>query len=244
MKFADPVDRLGNGIRMQCREDKVSGLRGLHRGLGRRMVPYLADEDDLGVLADRGADGVRERVRVDPDFPLLELALVFDEEVFDRVLDGDDPERGGFVEPLEQRADGGALALAGGARHEKQAAGFLDEVGQARRQTEIRQLWDSLRHDAEGKRLGALLFAERGPVAQPVAEEAEIHLVLVLDAVADRGGERRAEHGHDIVVGRGGEHVGRDAKEASVHAIGVAAVRLGVQIRRGLTHAPVQQAPQ
>jgi len=49
---------------------------------------------------------------------LLELALIFDEKVLDGIFDGDDAQGERLVEPLEQRTNGRALALAGRAGDE------------------------------------------------------------------------------------------------------------------------------
>ena len=61
----DAVDRLGRVERVQRREHEVPGLGGEQRGLDRLEVAHLADQDDVGVLAQRAAQRVRERLGVD-----------------------------------------------------------------------------------------------------------------------------------------------------------------------------------
>ena len=55
------VDRLRSALRVQRREDEVAGLGGGQRGRDRLEVAHFADEDHVGVLAQRSAQRVRER---------------------------------------------------------------------------------------------------------------------------------------------------------------------------------------
>ena len=61
----DAVDRLGRVERVQRREHEVAGLGGEQRRFDRLEVAHLADEDDVGILAQRAAQRLRERLRVD-----------------------------------------------------------------------------------------------------------------------------------------------------------------------------------
>jgi len=92
--------------------------------------------------------------------------------------------------------------------------------------------------------LGALLLAEVGAIARVAAQEAEIHFVLFLDPVADGAGEGIPEHLHDVIVCGRRELVGWNPLELAVHTEGVASACLGMEVRRGLLHAPVQEFPQ
>ena len=69
----DAVDRLRRALGVQRREDEVAGLGRGQRGRDRLEVAHLADEDHVGVLAERGAQALGERRRV-----LADLALVDD----------------------------------------------------------------------------------------------------------------------------------------------------------------------
>jgi hypothetical protein len=57
----DAVDRLGRVERVQRREHEVAGLGGEQRRLDRLEVAHFADEDDVGILAQRAAQRLRER---------------------------------------------------------------------------------------------------------------------------------------------------------------------------------------
>ena len=86
----DAVDRLGRVERVQRAHHEVAGLGRGERGLDRLEVAHLADEDHVGVLAQRGAQRVREALRVDADLALVhDRAPVADQEL-DRVLDRHD----------------------------------------------------------------------------------------------------------------------------------------------------------
>ena len=54
----DAVDGFGRVERVQRREDQVAGLGGVQRRLDRLDVAHFADEDDVGVLAQRAAQRV------------------------------------------------------------------------------------------------------------------------------------------------------------------------------------------
>ena len=56
----DAVDRRRRALRVQRAEDEVAGLGGGQRGRDRLEVAHLADEDHVGVLAERGAQRVGE----------------------------------------------------------------------------------------------------------------------------------------------------------------------------------------
>ena len=113
--------------RVERREDEVARLRGLERDVERELVADLADEDDVGILAERGAEGVGERRRVDADLALADARLVVHVEELDRVLDRDDVQRLRLVQVTDHRGERRALAVAGGADDEHEAAILLGE---------------------------------------------------------------------------------------------------------------------
>ena len=66
------ADRLGGVDGVHRREDKVSGLGRLQRGLRGLTVTKLADQDDVRVLAQRATKRLPEVVRVEPDLALVD----------------------------------------------------------------------------------------------------------------------------------------------------------------------------
>ena len=91
----DAVDGLRRVERMQRGEHEVAGLGGEQRRLDRLEVAHLADEDDVGVLAQRAAQRLRERVGVHADFALVDDRPVVPVQVLDRILDRHDVRRAG-----------------------------------------------------------------------------------------------------------------------------------------------------
>ena len=62
----DAVDRLRRAGRVERAEDDVAGLGGGERERDRLVVAQLADDDDVGILAQRGAQRARERSVCEP----------------------------------------------------------------------------------------------------------------------------------------------------------------------------------
>ena len=72
------------------REDEVSGLGGRQRSPDGLGVAHLADEDDVGVLAQRRAQGDQETLGIETDLALADGSHLVPVEDLDRVLDRDD----------------------------------------------------------------------------------------------------------------------------------------------------------
>src|SRR5205823_13409053 len=105
-------------------------------------VAQLADQDDVGVLAD----GVLQRLvpvhDVQADLALVDDRLLVDEGELDGVLDGEDVQRLALVEVVEHRGDGRALAGAGDAGRDDQSFGIIAQLLDAGRQTELLETGD------------------------------------------------------------------------------------------------------
>ena len=86
----DSVDRVHGAVRVQRREDEVAGLGGSQGGLDRREVTHLADQDDIRVLPQDGAQALRVGLRIGADLALIDDALIRRVDVLDRVLQRDD----------------------------------------------------------------------------------------------------------------------------------------------------------
>ena len=86
----DAVDGARRAGRVQRAEHEVAGLGGRDRRRDRLEVAHLAEQDDVGVLAQRAPDRLVERRDVGPDLALRDDRLLVLVEVLDRVLDRDD----------------------------------------------------------------------------------------------------------------------------------------------------------
>ena len=75
---------------VQRGEDEVAGLGRGQRGRDRLEVAHLADEDDVGVLAERARRASAKSVGVGADLALVDDALLVAVQELDRVLDRED----------------------------------------------------------------------------------------------------------------------------------------------------------
>ena len=83
----------GRVLGVQGGEHEVAGLGRGERGGDRLEVAHLADEDDVGVLAQDVLEGVGEGVGVLPHLPLVDHGHLVLVEELDRVLDRHDVAR-------------------------------------------------------------------------------------------------------------------------------------------------------
>ena len=100
----------------------MAGLGGLKRSLRRLGVAKLADQDHVGVLAERAAECLAERLGVETHFALVDDALIVRVKDLDRVLDRDDVLRTSSVDLADHRRERRRLARTGGSGDEDQAA--------------------------------------------------------------------------------------------------------------------------
>ena len=98
---------------MQRREDEVAGLGGGQRGLDRGEVTHLADQDDVRVLTQDGAQALRVGLRVGADLALIDDALVRRVDVLDRILQRDDVLVPRMIDLIEDRRQRRGLTGAG-----------------------------------------------------------------------------------------------------------------------------------
>ena len=132
----DPVHRLGGGLGVQGGEDEVAGLGRGQRGRDRLQVAHLADQDHVGVLAQRGLQRAGEVLRVGADLALVDEAALVAVQELDRVLDREDVILALLVDQVDHRGERGRLARAGRAGHQHEAARLAGELGQHGRQPE------------------------------------------------------------------------------------------------------------
>ena len=125
------------------------GLRRLDRDRDRLEIAHLADEDDVRILAQRGAQRVLERVGVRPHLALVDQALLVLVHELDRIFDRDDVIGARAVDVVDHRAERRRLARAGRPGDEHEPLVQLAEVQDVRRQAELLGRQDLRRDDAE-----------------------------------------------------------------------------------------------
>jgi hypothetical protein len=117
----EAVDRLGGGVRMEGAEDEEAGLGGVEGHPHRLQVAQLADEDHVGVLAERGLQGGRERRRVGAELAVGHDRGLRDVDELHGILDRDDVERLRLVDPVDEGGERRRLSRAGRPRDEDEA---------------------------------------------------------------------------------------------------------------------------
>ena len=205
----DAVDRLRRGVGVQRAERQVAGFGDLERGFHGFQVAHFADQDDVRILAEGGAQRVAEAVGVAVHFALVHQAVLVLVDVLNRILDGEDvlvPLRVDLVEHRRQRR---RLAAAGGAGDQHQAARPIREVGEHRRQAELAEGADFFRNQPVDR-------ADRAALVEDVAAEAradrldaerEVELHRFFEALLLRVGQ----HAVDQLFGLGRREVGHRA---------------------------------
>ena len=144
--------------RVDRREDEVARFgRGQRDAHGLRIA-HLADDEHVGRLPQRRAQGGGEVGSVDADLDLLDQARAVRVLVLDRVLDRDDVACVAPVDLLDERGERGRLARSGRASHEDEPARQPGEALGARRQSERGEA-GRLRGERADRRGGAAALA-------------------------------------------------------------------------------------
>ena len=192
----DPVDRLGGVVGVERGEDQVARLRQRQHRRDRLEVAHLPHLHDVGVLAQRGAQGAGEVEGVRADLPLHHDRATVAVDVLDRVLDGDDVDRPFAIDPVDHGGQGGRLAGAGRAGHQDQAIRPTDQLGADGRRSERLERGDLVGDEPQGAGERAALEEEVGADARRLAEgEAEVDLAARLELAPAFPRERAGERG-------------------------------------------------
>ena len=143
------------------REDEQARLRRRQRHAHRLEVAHLADEQAVGVLADRGLDALGEARHVGADLALREDGLVVGVHELDRVLDRDDVVRRAACScgRGSRRASWTCRCRSGPSRGSRPRCDGV-EPGDRRRQVQVLGRRDARRDQAEHRGRAALLAEE------------------------------------------------------------------------------------
>src|SRR5215472_5572156 len=129
----DAVDGLGGRAGMERAEHQVTGLGGRERQADGLEIAHFADQDDVGVLAQRRAQRLAEAERVAMHLALIDQAALGFVHELDRVLDGDDVIGTVVVAVVHHAGERGRLAGAGrtGDQHQpaRQHAQVAEDLG-------------------------------------------------------------------------------------------------------------------
>src|SRR5262249_2458992 len=119
------------------------------RGRDRLEVAHFSDEQDVRVLAERGAQALGERPCVGADLALVDDTLLMLVEELDRILDRHDVLGARPVDLVDKRSERRRLTRTGRPGDEDEAARLLGERVEHRRQTELVEGADLARDETE-----------------------------------------------------------------------------------------------
>ena len=106
---------------MEGTEDQVSGFGGFDGDGDGFEVAHFADEDDIGVFAQGGAQRGLKAFGVDVDFALVDEAAFVGVNELDGVFDGDDVGGAVAVDVVDHGGEGGGFTGASGASDDDEA---------------------------------------------------------------------------------------------------------------------------
>ena len=84
----DTIDGLGRARSMQCAEDDMTGFRGSQSELNGFQVAHFADQNDIGIFTQRGAQRIGERMSVRPQLALVDQTFFGLVDELDGIFDG------------------------------------------------------------------------------------------------------------------------------------------------------------
>src|SRR5438309_5873780 len=86
-KIQIALHRVRNPLRMQGRNNEMSGFRRLQRRQRRLVIADLTDKNDIWRLTKRAPQPARKRAGIASDLPLGEMTALAGEVILDGVLD-------------------------------------------------------------------------------------------------------------------------------------------------------------
>jgi hypothetical protein len=200
----DAVDGGRRVLGVESRKDEVAGLGSGQRRRDRLEVSHLAEEDHVGVLAERAAQSVGERRCVRAELALVDDAPLVAVQELDRILDRDDVLGLRAVDLVDQGGERRRLPRAGRPRDEHETARLVAELVEGRREAELLETLQVGGNEAEraceALALGVDVDAEAREPGDRVREvdlAVELESLLLLagdDAVQQLAGGIRGEH--------------------------------------------------
>src|SRR5881396_4163741 len=109
-KIQIALHRVGNLLRMQGRNNEMSGLRSLQSRQRSLVIPDLTDKNDIWRLTKRTPQPDRKSAGVASDLSLGKMTALAGELILDGILDRHYVSHLVLVHPLKQGRDGGGFA--------------------------------------------------------------------------------------------------------------------------------------
>src|SRR5881397_863135 len=120
-KIQIALHRVGNLLRMQGRNNEMSGLRSLQGRQCSFVIPDLTDENDIRRLTKCAPQPDRKGAGVASDLSLGEMTALAGELILDGIFDRHYMSHQVLVHPLKEGGDGGGFPGAGWSRYKNQA---------------------------------------------------------------------------------------------------------------------------
>ena len=212
------VDSLRRVIGVKGGQDKVTGFGDRDRRRDGLEVPHLADEQDVGRLAEGRPECVCERGDIRADLALLDNTALVPVDVLDRVLDGDHVARPGRHDVVHHRRQRGGFARAGGPGHQDQTLAQPGQAAHHRGHAKLIEVRDLIRDESQRQANGSALLEGVDPKPRPPFPiEGEVEIALCLKAGPALGRHHFPRHLLDLVWAK---RIARDWYQGAILAHG------------------------
>ena len=184
---------------MQCCEHQVAGLGQRQRDRDRLQVAHLAQQDHVGILAQRRTQAVLEAVHVGTHLALVHDGAFVRVHELHRILDGEDVARTLLVDAVDHGRQRGALARTRWADHQNQPVRGVQQLGARGRSLQFLQRTNAIGNHPQCQRGKSPLA--KGVGAEPAHSgqtEREVDLTTVVVLGRLHGVEEAEHHAFEI----------------------------------------------
>ena len=200
MGVDDAVDGLGSGDGVQGRKHEMPRFRRFEGEGNGFEIAHFAHEDDIGVLAQCGAQRRAERAGIAPYLALVHEAALGLMHEFDGVFNGNDMVAALGIGVVHERGQRGGLAAPGGAGHKHEALGQQGQLAQHDRKPQLLNRADLLWDFAEHRRNAAVLPEKVGTVTrQPRNFIGEVQIARLLECLHAIHGNHFTQYGQKFL---------------------------------------------
>ena len=114
----DPVQCARGIAGVECSEHKVSRFRSRESKLNRFQVAHFSDHDYIRIFPQSAAQCFGEGISVGVNLPLIDVATLRVENVFDRIFEGEDVVLTVTIDEVNECGERGGFSRADGARYQ------------------------------------------------------------------------------------------------------------------------------
>lgn len=163
-------------------QDEVPRFGGGHGDADRLVIAHLAEQDDVGRLAERGAQRRHIALGVGRDLPLADDGMLVPVEELDGVLQRDDVGAAGVVDRVDHAGERRRFAAPGRAGDEHESLLHLREGEHPVWDAEVVRVGQLKGDDADDRGERTALFVGADPKARhPLEREGEVVVASAFD---------------------------------------------------------------